>query len=193
MSFRALFIAALILASAACTSSHHNTSGTTTTSSATGSTTPTTTPGPTQDVAPAGATGETVDSIPCAPLEQLAYHIHAHLSVFVNGQPKAVPQGIGINDQTCIYWLHTHTNDGILHIESPTSNNYTLGTFFDIWHQPLSPTQVGPAQGQLTVLVNGKLSNENPSLIVLDSHTDIQLDVGQPVVPYKAFKFPAGA
>src|SRR3954454_19763068 len=29
--------------------------------------------------------------------EQLAYHVHAHLDVFVDGKPVTVPAGIGIN------------------------------------------------------------------------------------------------
>jgi hypothetical protein len=159
------------------------------------------------DLAPAGATGETIDGIQCAPIEQLAYHIHAHLSLFVNGQARAVPYGVGITPPlqlqyvgsvpfvtggTCIYWLHTHAADGILHVESPTANTYTLQNFFDIWHQPLSPAQVGPAQGAVTVFVNGQPSSQDPRLLILDAHANIQLDVGQPVVPAQPFTFPAG-
>jgi hypothetical protein len=158
-------------------------------------------------LAPAGGTGETIDGISCAPNETLVYHVHVHLAIYVDGQPKAVPLAIGmappVQTQTgktgdfatggkCLYWLHTHAADGILHIESPTPTNYTLGQFFDIWHQPLGPDQVGPAKGHVTVYVNGKLSPEqNPQLIILDPHAVIQLDVGT-VVPPKSFTFPSG-
>src|SRR5581483_11510116 len=37
-----------------------------------------------------------VDGIQCAPVEQLAYHIHAHLAVFKNGVLYSLPGGIGI-------------------------------------------------------------------------------------------------
>ena len=47
----------------------------------------------------------------------------------------------------CIYWLHTHAPDGVIHIESPFERVYTLGNLFDIWHQPLSKRQVGDAKG----------------------------------------------
>ncbi|MGI8507384.1 MAG: hypothetical protein ACR2MK_11400, partial [Solirubrobacteraceae bacterium] len=81
-----------------------------------------------------------VDGIRCAPAEQLAYHIHAHVAVFVEGAPYSLPAGIGIPGSTaeqttrgpyavgghCIYWLHTHTSDGVIHIESPTQRIYTL-------------------------------------------------------------------
>ncbi len=33
----------------------------------------------------------------------------------------------------CFYWLHTHTEDGIIHIESPVQRTFTLGHFFAIW------------------------------------------------------------
>ncbi len=53
---------------------------------------------------------------------------------------------------TCFYWLHVHTTDGIVHIESPSkTQGFTLGQFFDIWGVPLSSTQVGPATGKVTV------------------------------------------
>jgi hypothetical protein len=127
-----------------------------------------------------------------------------HLAVFVDGQPKAVPLGIGMappvktqsapggdfaSGATCLYWLHTHAADGILHVESPTQTSYNLGNFFDIWHQPLSHDQVGPAKGKVTMFVNGKMSTEDPRLIILDNHTNVQLDVGT-VVPPKSFSFP---
>ena len=83
------------------------------------------------EIAPASTTQTgTVDGIRCGATEQLAYHVHAHLAVFVNGRIYSLPAGIGIPGSTaqqtsqgpvaaggqCIYWLHTHTSDGIIHI-----------------------------------------------------------------------------
>ncbi len=143
------------------------------------------------------ASGQTVDGISCDASEQVAYHIHSHLAVYVNGQQRSVPYGIGVVEpvpQTvsgstfvsasqCYYWLHTHAQDGIIHVESPTQKQYTLGQFFDIWKQPLSTGQVGPAGGHVTAYVNGKVFNGDPRTITLQPHEDIQLDVGTPVVP----------
>ena len=56
----------------------------------------------------------------------------------------------------CIYWLHTHTSDGVIHIESPTQRVYTLGDFFDEWHQPLSANQVANVSGHIKAVLNGK-------------------------------------
>jgi hypothetical protein len=155
---------------------------------------------PGQDLAPASTTQTgTVDGIQCGSTEQLAYHIHAHLQVYVNGQARSLPGGIGIPGSQvtstaqgpvaqggqCIYWLHTHAPDGIIHIESPTQRVYTLGDFFDEWHQPLSATRVATASGKVTAFVNGKPWTKNPRDIPLDPHAVIQLSVGTPVVAFK--------
>ncbi len=156
-------------------------------------------------LAPASSTtpGAAVDGVKCLPSEQVAYHIHAHLQVYVDGQPRQIPGGIGIiqpvPQQTqagpfygathCYYWLHTHTADGIIHIESPTQRIYTLGQFFAEWRQSLSPTSVASAHGAVTAFVNGKPWKKSPQSIPLLSHEEIQLDVGTPVVPFHAVSF----
>ncbi|MEY9848724.1 hypothetical protein [Streptacidiphilus sp. MAP5-3] len=143
------------------------------------------------------ASGKPVDGISCDASEQVAYHIHTHLAVYVNGQLRSVPYGIGVvqpvpqaanggtfvSASNCYYWLHTHVSDGIIHVESPTEAKYTLGQFFDIWGQPLSTDQVGPAKGPVTAYVNGKQYSGNPRDITLQPHEDIQLNVGSPNVP----------
>jgi hypothetical protein len=146
-------------------------------------------------LAPASTTQTgTVDGISCQGQEQLVYHIHAHLLVYVNGAPRALPGGIGIPGSTvvessqgpvatggeCIYWLHTHAPDGVIHIESPTQRIYTLGEFFDVWHQPLSAHNVAGSTGAVTAFVNGKRSTGSPRSIKLLPHTAVQLDVGEP-------------
>src|SRR5581483_2066788 len=83
----------------------------------------------------------------------------------------------------CYYWLHVHAQDGVIHVESPVVQTYTLGQFFDLWGQPLSSSQVGPASGPLTVFVDGRPYPGDPRAIPLVSHEDIQLDVGTPRPP----------
>jgi hypothetical protein len=149
---------------------------------------------------------QTIDGIKCQATEQVVYHIHAHLTIFVNGTARQVPYGIGIapplqyntstgtfvNGGTCFYWLHTHAADGIMHIESPTQTTYTLGQFFDVWGQPLNSGQVGPAKGKVTVFVDGKPYTSDPRLIVLATHTQVQLDVGTPAPAQSTITFPSG-
>jgi hypothetical protein len=149
-------------------------------------------------LAPASTTGTgKVDGISCGATEQLVYHIHAHLSVFKNGQAYTLPAGVGIpgsqaqqtnqgpvaSGGSCIYWLHTHTTDGVIHIESPSKAIYTLGDFFDEWHQPLTETQVAGLSGKVTAFVNGKPWKKSPRDIPLLPHADIQLEIGEPTPP----------
>ena len=152
------------------------------------------------------ATGQQVDGIGCDTSEQTLFHIHAHLTIFVNGSARQVPAGIGIpgaqgqstpngtfiGSGTCFYWLHTHAADGIIHIESPVQRSYTLGEFFNEWGQPLSAHQVGPASGKVTALYNGQVYQGNPADIPLTKHAQIQLEVGAPLVAPEKITFPAG-
>src|SRR5215475_9952549 len=150
----------------------------------------------------AAPTGATVDGIACQTSEQVAYHIHDHLTIYASGVRQVVPAGIGIpgpqqvvngfvEGGKCLYWLHTHDTTGIIHVESPVRRVYTLGQFFDVWGQPLSGTQVGRATGHVTASLNGKTFTGDPRSIKLTPHAVIQLNVGQAVSP-QPFTFPAG-
>jgi hypothetical protein len=146
------------------------------------------------------AQGTPVDGIRCQPDERVVYHIHTHLTVYVNGALRPVPAGIGVvqpvpqqsahgpfdEASRCYYWLHVHAQDGIIHVEAPSTATYTLGQFFDIWHQPLGRHAVGPAHGPVTVFVNGARYSGDPRAIRLKSHEEVQIDVGTPVVPAKS-------
>ncbi|HLY86517.1 MAG TPA: hypothetical protein VKO84_08420 [Gaiellaceae bacterium] len=150
------------------------------------------------EIAPAGgpSPGGSVDGIACAPSEQLLFHIHARLTIFVNGKSRAVPAGVGfgspvveqtpkgpvVGSGTCVAWLHTHTTDGIIHIESPVQRTFTLGNFFDVWGESLSKTQVGPVTGNVTAIVDGRTWVGDPRTIPLTEHAQIQLEVGTPLV-----------
>jgi hypothetical protein len=152
------------------------------------------------------ATGQKVDGIGCDTSEQVLFHIHAHLTLFVNGSARQVPAGIGIpqakaqntpqgpfiGSGKCFYWLHTHAADGIIHTESPIHRTYTLGNFFDEWGQPLGPDQAGPAKGHVTALYNGKVYQGNPRNIPLNAHAQIQLEIGTPLVSPESITFPNG-
>jgi hypothetical protein len=149
------------------------------------------------------ANGQTVDGIQCNTGEQTLFHVHTHLTIFVNGTPRQVPYGIGIpgaqlsqsaqgpfvGTGNCFYWLHTHAADGIVHIESPINRTYTLGNFFDIWNEPLSRNQVGPVHGKVTAFYDGKLYTGDPKDIPLGRYKQIQLDVGTPLIAPEKISF----
>jgi hypothetical protein len=156
---------------------------------------------------PLFAPREQIDGITCQANEQVLFHIHAHLTIFVRGMARQVPAAIGIAPpyevtQTplgpfvagapCFMWLHTHAADGIIHTESPVKRTFTLGDFFDIWGQRLDREHVGPAHGPVTALFNGHVFTGSPRTIPLLAHAQIQLDVGRPLIAPQQIAFPRG-
>jgi hypothetical protein len=163
---------------------------------------------PTLGSASTSLTGKTVDGISCRTqkTEVVKYHIHTYVSVYVNGHQERLPAGIGITKPAlvehyptgifydvglynCLYWVHTHAFDGIVHVEASAKGNFTLGQFFDIWDQTLSSTQVGPAKGNVIVFENGRQLTGDPRAVPLSPHGVIQIDVGGPLVPFHPFTY----
>ncbi len=138
-----------------------------------------------------------IDGIPCETREYGTSHIHAHLDVFVNGEPLTVPRYIGImsggpqNQQVaCLYWLHTHDNTGIIHIEEPTAKNLTLSQFIDIWRT----TSAGaPPSGDPVIFVNRQRVSTALSDTELNLHDEITIVYGQTPPNISSFyQFPEG-
>ncbi|HEX4733665.1 MAG TPA: hypothetical protein VH247_04575 [Thermoleophilaceae bacterium] len=139
--------------------------------------------------------------------EYLIHHVHAHLDVFVDGKPIAVPAGIGINiddpavqkfkepdgsftyggidpacRKACISPLHTHDGTGILHTESKTLKPNTLGQFFTEWGVHLSKSCVGKycAPKPVAFYVRGNPYTEDPRAIELTDGKEIAIVIGTP-------------
>jgi hypothetical protein len=141
-----------------------------------------------------------IDNIKCEVIEHLTFHIHAHLDIFINGKPYIVPSQIGIVPNKCLYWMHTHDDTGVIHIESPENRNFTLGQFFDIWNEKFNNTQIfdnivsNSKNNTLSVYVNGnKASSVDYRDIKLTSHDEIAIVYGKPpdTIP-SIYHFPKG-
>jgi hypothetical protein len=149
---------------------------------------------------------ESVAGIKCERNARLVFHVHTHVTLVVNGEPRAVPAGIGIwpplgpqnyrngqfgvTAENCLTWLSTRYADGLVHVESSEQRSFDLGDFFAVWGQPLGRSQVGPASGPVTAIVNGEVWTGDPRRIPLASHTQIQLQVGEPLVAPGSIDFP---
>ena len=130
---------------------------------------------------PAGAS---IDGIRCDRVESSVFHIHQHLAIYDRGSPVAIPSDVGRPVLgNCLYWLHTHVADGIIHVESPVVRTFHLGDFFNVWGQPLSATRIGPVKvpkGKLRVYLDGRPYTGDPRKIELTEHLDIVLEAGPP-------------
>ena len=131
-----------------------------------------------------------VDGIECDTTEYSVFHVHAHLDIFVNSHPIIVPAFIGIESNTCLYWLHTHTPDGVVHIESPQERGFTLGEFMDIWQS----TSTGlPPNDEPIIYVNGQVATTSLKDTPLHAHDEIALVYGNPPTNIPSFyQFPEG-
>jgi hypothetical protein len=150
----------------------------------------------------------TVAGIPCDQLEHTQVHYHAGLQILYHGNSVGIPSDAG-RLSTCFYWLHVHAESpGVIHIESPANQTFTLGQFFAVWAaskgtpEPLDATHVSSltlaAGDTLVVYVKeeGKdavLYTGDPKAIVLKSHEVITLEITPPTVsPPPTFTFASG-
>jgi hypothetical protein len=136
--------------------------------------------------------GQPIDGIRCDQMEGAVLHIHQHLAIRDHGKAVTVPDDVGRPlIAQCFYWIHTHTPDGIIHIESPNYNAFTLGNFFDVWGEPLTKTDVAGAKPKknerVVVWVDGQRYTGDPRKIPLTQHLDVTIDVGPPYVKPPAF------
>src|SRR5438105_3430375 len=87
-----------------------------------------------------------IAGISCDRMEGQRLHIHQHLVILDRGKEVPIPANVGQRSlSSCLYWVHTHTPDGIIHIEAPKDRAFTLGDFFQVWGQTLSKTQAASA------------------------------------------------
>jgi hypothetical protein len=164
-------------------------------STATGRDTPPPWPAPSDPAARVAAAG-----LPMLGAEGTALHIHVHLDVIVDGQPVTVPAEIGIDEAGGqISPLHTHDTTGVVHVESPTQAQFSLGQFFTEWQVSLAADHVGgltaAGDDQLRTYVNGKPYDGDPAGIILHAHDEIAVVYGtaaQRQNPPSTYKFAAG-
>ncbi len=160
-----------------------------------------------------------VAGIPCDRLEHTQVHYHTALQIVYQGEIVNLPDNVGINTDasgngSCYYWLHVHAADkNVIHVESPASQTFTLGQFFEVW-DAWSKHNGGPAEpfdathvSTLTLTPDQKLAvyidlqdgkgpqlyAGDPKQIVLKSHEVITVEITPPdVSPPPSFTFTSG-
>jgi hypothetical protein len=143
-----------------------------------------------------GGQGATVMGVPCGPVDQ-TFHIHSHVSIFMNGQALAIPANIGRGGAlTCTYSIHTHDHSGKIHMEGPAPTTFTLGQLFGIWGMPLTTTNVaGIVNLPLTVYITENATvtafTGDPATIPMLSHRHIALVLGTPITEVPFFTWTA--
>jgi hypothetical protein len=135
----------------------------------------------------AGGQGGNVSGLDCLLSMPDDYHVHTHVSIFLNGEALSVPPEVGIVQSTptarCFYPIHTHDKSGKIHVEALAPATFTLGQLFAIWGQPLTNTNVAGLTGLPVVVYvtdNGTVTEvaDNWTNIELTSHREITIVVG---------------
>jgi hypothetical protein len=130
--------------------------------------------------------------------QDLAMHVHAHLSITVDGQAVTVPGDIGHDsDEKFAAEIHTHDTSGIVHVESPTRETFVLGQLFTEWDVALDGRGVGSLGHddglELHTFVGGSPYTSDPAGIPLRDFERIDLvlaPVGETVTAPAAFAWP---
>jgi hypothetical protein len=146
-----------------------------------------------------GGIGQVIQDIACVPALSGQFHIHSHVSIFVDGQARAIPANVGIIDNAttdCHYYIHTHDRSGKIHIEPPVAMTVTLGQLFAIWGQPLSATNVAgidnmPIHFYITENYTVTQFSGDPATIPLLSHRHIAIVIGTPIAQVPFFTWSA--
>lgn len=117
----------------------------------------------------------------------LARHWHAKLRIVINGKEYPIPASIGVKAVRHVVRgrrgsglvtdlesepLHTHADDGVIHIESKTLREYTLGEFFKAWGKAFDSNCIldycNNAAHAVKMFVDGKENPEFERLILRD-------------------------
>jgi hypothetical protein len=126
-----------------------------------------------------------ISGIPCDKIEHLVYHNHTMIILKNQNQNLTVPAGIGIIPNDCIFWLHTHDDSGIIHVESPFKTSFSLGQFLHVWSNFENTTSIKELLSNNTknymsiLLENGTKINtvDNAKNIVLKNNEIISIDL----------------
>ncbi len=117
-------------------------------------------------------------TISCETVEHLDHHWHTSLAIVLDGTVRVIPAEIGIRldaSPPCLYWVHTHVNAGIVHIEAPVPREYSLADFFAVWGAPLGPEVLVDHAGPVYAWIDGAPFTGDPSTIVLRDGQSIVL------------------
>ncbi|GAC1414259.1 MAG: hypothetical protein NVSMB64_24500 [Candidatus Velthaea sp.] len=161
-----------------------------------------------------------IDGIPCSYGMAQNQHFHVHVSLFIGKLQYSVPAAIGIYAphvrvapyfydadpaqwHACIFDIHTHTPDGVVHIESSdATRTFTLKNLFDIWGVAPTPNgfwlwQNRPTRVFLTDEGIGgpgtypvqEITGVDFSTITLHRHQEITIEAGTPNTNIRNYSF----
>ena len=109
-----------------------------------------------------------VDKLGFPPVGDESYHAHALLTVYRDGEQLPVPADLGFDERGAHSSLHTHTPDGVIHMEADDPYPYTVSHVMTTWGVAFGADRLGgetaTGEKKVHVYVNGKPSTPNAGL-----------------------------
>ncbi len=139
-----------------------------------------------------GGSGQSIEGLDCIYPSPIDYHVHSHLSIFMDGEQIAVPGHVGIVELSptteCHYPIHTHDASGMIHLHGTVPTVFTLGQLFTLWGQPLQRDDIAGFVGLPAVVYiadeGDTVAHEyTGDLAALEfaSHRQITIQIGTPI------------
>lgn len=111
---------------------------------------------------------ERVAGLDFPPVGDESYHAHALLSVYRDGEQVPVPSDLGYDQSGRHSSLHTHTPDGVIHMEADDPYPYTLAHVMTTWGVAFNATTLGgdttEGADKVHVYVNGQPTTPDAEL-----------------------------
>ena len=109
-----------------------------------------------------------VEPLGFPPVGDESYHAHALLTVYRDGEQLPVPADLGFDESGAHSSLHTHTPDGVIHMEADDPYPYTVSHVMTTWGVAFGADRLGgetaTGEKKVHVYVNGKPSTPNAEL-----------------------------
>ena len=147
-----------------------------------------------------GGQGAPIAGLTCEINLHETYHVHTHLSIFLDGVALAFPRNVGRvqtgTNPACFYSIHTHDLSGKIHVEGPAPGTFTLGQLFEIWGMPLETDNVAGLTGKPIVIYStdqGTVTKVTTDwkAIELTTHKEVTIQVGTPITEIPNFTWSA--
>ena len=121
-------------------------------------------------------------ALECLDHSGLDRHDHVTLKIYIEGAPEPIPDAVGRNSGVCnqeganMHAVHTHSSNGLLHIELNEAGDVPLGVFFDIWGMHFDETGIlehrvdDTHQMRMHVFASGESASEDNRVETFDEY-----------------------
>ena len=112
---------------------------------------------------------ERIETFGFPPVGDESYHAHVLLSVYRDGEQVQVPLDLGFDESGRHSSLHTHTPDGVIHMEADNPYPYELAQVMTAWGVAFDRNRLGgdvtSGAKKVHVYVNGKPAPDGPVIL----------------------------